>query len=93
MAEEVKASLDVYEHLIQMLDLWAAIAWSKMGLSPDLANGTLVTDLPQAKVAVDVTSYLAGVVDDQLDPEDRRRVQGLVRDLKINYVQKSREGT
>ncbi len=63
-----------------------------MGLTPDIMVGTVAIDLAQAKVAINVAASLAETVEGQLDDEDRRRVQGLVRDLKINYVQKSREG-
>lgn len=84
--------LDVYDSAAEMLDVWTSIAWSKLGLRPDIMSGTISPDLAQAKVAIDVAAYLVSVVEGRLDDEDRRRVQGLVRDLKINYVQKSREG-
>lgn len=83
----------VYDHLAQMLDLSAALAWSKLGLRPDIMSGTISTNLAEAKVAIDVASYLAGILENHLDGEDRRSVQGMVRDLKINFVQKSKEGT
>lgn len=86
-------TLDVYDHVAQTLDLFGAIAWSKLGLTPDIMSGKIEPNLSQAKVAVDVTAFLAGLIEDRLNPEDRRRVQGLVRDLRINYVQKSKEGT
>jgi hypothetical protein len=86
-------ALDVFEHAAQSLDVWAAIAWSKLGLSPDIMNGAIGMDLPQAKAAIDIAAYLAGILENHLDPDDRRRVQGLVRDLRINFVQKSTEGT
>ena len=91
MADE-KKSLDVYEYAAEMLDVWASIAWSKLGLTPDILGGSVGMDLAQAKVAINIASFLAETVEGRLDDEDRRRVQGLVRDLKINYVQKSREG-
>ncbi len=90
---EEKAPLDVDEHIAQMLDLWNAIAWSKLGLTPDIMSGTIAPDLGQAKAAIEVVAALVGTVEGRLDDEDRRRVQGLVRDLKLNYVQKSREGS
>ena len=92
MGDEGKP-IDVYEYAVKMLEMWASIAWAKMGLTPDIMTGTVGMDLPQAKVAINVASLLADTVEGQLDEEDRRRVQGLVRDLKINYVQKSKEGT
>lgn len=91
--EDETRPIDVYEYAVKMLDVWASIAWSKMGLTPDIITGTMSTDLAQAKVAINVAASLAETVEGQLDDEDRRRVQGLVRDLKINYVQKSKEGT
>ena len=91
MNERTK-SLDVYESAAQMLDAWTSIAWSKMGLMPDIMSGTTEADLAQAKVAINVAAFLAQTVEAHLDEEDRRRVQGIVRDLKLNYVQKSREG-
>ncbi len=89
--EDKGAPLDVYDHLAQSLDLWAAIAWSKLGLSPDIINGSISMDLAPAKVAIDVAANFAEIIENRLEPEDRRKVQGLVRDLRINYVQKSKE--
>ncbi len=91
--QEKGAALDVFDHLAQSLDLWAAIGWSKLGLSPDIMNGSISMDLAQAKVAIDVASHFAEILENRLEPDDRRKVQGLVRDLKINYVQKSKEAT
>jgi hypothetical protein len=41
-------------------------------------------------LAIDAAAALAGVIEPQLeDDADRRRVQNLVRDLRVNYVQKA----
>ena len=69
----------------------ATISWQKLGLQPDMATGKLVHNIAEAKVAIDVTAYLAGIIEAELDGDDRRRVQGMVRDLRINYVQKAKE--
>ena len=42
---------------------------------------------------INVASTLSEAIEGRLDESDRRRVQGVVRDLKLNYVQKSKEGT
>jgi hypothetical protein len=91
--QEKGPALDVFEHAAQSLDLWAAIAWSKLGLSPDIMNGSIGSDLAQAKVAIDIAANFSQILENRLDADDRRRVQGLVRDLRINFVQKSKEGT
>jgi hypothetical protein len=86
-----KAPPSVYEVLVIFLEQMASVAWQKLGLQPDMVTGMLVSSLPEARVAIDVTAHLAGVVEPQLDEPDRRRVQSLVRDLRVNYVQKSKE--
>ena len=86
--------IDVYEAIAQMVDFMSALAWQKMGLQNDLATGKIHQDMEQAKAAVDATVGLVKVLEPALDEdEDRRRVQNLVRDLRINYVQKSGGGS
>ncbi len=86
--------IDVYEAIAQMVDFMSSLAWQKMGLQNDLATGKIHQDLEQAKAAVDATVGLVNVLEPALDEdEDRRRVQNLVRDLRINYVQKSGGGS
>lgn len=86
-----KTPPSIYEILAIFLDQVASVSWQKLGLQPDLVTGTLETNLPEAKVAIDLTAHLAGLVENELDEADRRRVQSLVRDLRVNFVQKSKE--
>ncbi len=83
--------ISVYEHVAQILNAMATISWQKLGLQPDMMTGKVVQNVAEAKVAIDITAYLAGVLEAELDPEDRRSIQGLVRDLRVNYVQKAKE--
>jgi hypothetical protein len=57
--EESKNPLDVYEVLSFMADQLAAIAWTKLGLQPDLGSGKIEKDLPQAKATIDTIAYIA----------------------------------
>jgi len=82
--------LSVYALIMVMLEQMASVAWQKLGLQPDLMTGKVVKDLGEAKVAIDVAAGLAGFLEPQLDDEDKRRIHGLVRDLKINYVEQSK---
>src|SRR5579862_6913853 len=95
MADEEQSStsepISVYDHLAQIMQAMATISWQKMGLQPDMATGKLVQNIAEAKVAIDVTAHLASIIEPELDPDDRRRIQGIVRDLRINYVQKAKE--
>ncbi len=83
--------VSVYAVIMTMVDTMATIAWSKLGLQPDLATGRIEKDMEQAKVAIDLTTHLASFIEPQLDEDDKRRVHGLVRDLRMNYVEKSKE--
>ena len=95
MAEEENSvssePISVYEHIAQILHAMSVISWQKLGLQPDMATGKIVQNIPEAKVAIDVAAYLAEQLASQVDLEDSRRIQGLIRDLRINYVQKTKE--
>jgi hypothetical protein len=56
-----------------------------------MVTGQIAPNLDQARVAVDVVAYLASQFEGQLEADDRRNVQALVRDLRLNYVQKVKE--
>jgi hypothetical protein len=90
MSEEIqeKKALTVYDLLAFMLEQVSAVAWQKLGLQPDMVTQKIEPDLDQARVAIDVASYLVSQLEAQLDEADRKHLQSLVRDLKVNYVQK-----
>lgn len=81
--------IDVYDMIRAMTDQMAGVAWQKLGLQPDPFTGKVEPDLKQAKVAIDVATGLAGFLKDCLDEDDKREIDNLVRDLRINYVQRA----
>ena len=88
-SREGKEPISIYGLVMVMLEQTATVSWQKLGLQPDMVTGKIEADLDQAKVAIDLASHLSQVIDPQLDDDDRRQIHGLIRDLKINYVQKS----
>lgn len=90
MSEDIqeKTAPTIYDHLAILLDQLSGVAWQKLGLQPDMITGKLEPDLAQARVAIDVVGYIALQLESQLDQEDKKHLHSLVRDLKINYVQK-----
>jgi len=87
--EQEPQPINVSEVLVQTLDFMTALAWQKLGLQPDMATGKLAPDLDQAKLAVDAVAALSDIILPQLDSEeDKRQVQNIVRDLRVNYVQR-----
>jgi len=92
-SEEKLESISVYDFIAIMLDQTASIAWSKMALQPDPVSGKIEVDMDEAKVSVDLAAHLASLFEHRLDEADRRRTQNLVRDLRLNYVNKMKEKT
>ena len=76
-----------------MLDQLASMGWQKLGLQPDPMTGKMEASLSQAKAAIDAAAALAAILEPQLDESDRREVQNLIANLKINYVERSKENS
>ena len=85
--------IDVFEVLATSLELFSEVAWQKMGLRPDMGTGKIEPDMKQAKAAVDAAAAVAAILEPALEDEaDRRQIQNLVRDLRLNFVDKSGGG-
>ena len=91
MSDEAKP-IGVYDLLAVMLDQCASVAWQKLGLQPDPITSKIEKNLPEAKIAIDVCAFLSGQLEGTLDEDDRREVHNLVRNLRLNYVEKTKDG-
>lgn len=91
--QEEKKPLSVYDLILMMTDQLASVAWQKLGLQPDMMTGQIHRDLSEAKVTIDLVAHLANLMDTRLDEEDRREMQKLVSNLRLNYVDKSKEAS
>jgi len=80
------ASLDAYSLLGLFVSLLAEKAWQTMGLRTKPGTDEIETDLDQARVAIDTVGFLADKLQSRLPDEEKRRLEGLVADLKLNYV-------
>ncbi len=88
-SETPKKPISVYDILTILIEQMSSVAWQKLGLQPDSVTGRIGVDLAEAKVAIDVVANMVHQLESQLDDEDRRQVNSLVRDLRINYLNKS----
>jgi len=88
---EFPQKLSVFDVIQVMCDQMAGIAWQKLGLQPDPLSGRVERDLEEAKVAIDVTTHLATFIQPLLEEPDQRRLHSLIRDLRLNFVEKSKE--
>lgn len=83
--------LVVEELVVMMIDQLAAVAWQKMGLQPDVISGQIDKNLDGARLAVDAVAALVPLVENNLDENDRRELHNLTRNLRLNFVEKSKE--
>jgi len=85
-------SLDTYSLLGLFAGLLAEKAWQTMGLRTKPGTHKIETDFDQARVVIDIVSFLAEKVQPRLPDDERRRLEGLVADLKLNYVRLTKTG-
>ena len=78
---------NVFETLQFVTGLLAEQAWQFMGLHLPPGRKEPVTDMAQAKVAIDVVISIADKLHPHLDDESRRAIRGIISDLQINFVQ------
>ena len=94
MAEdEAKESkpISVYDVIMVMVDQMSSLGWQKLGLQPDMLTGKIEPNMEEAKAAIDLTAHLASFIEPRLEEDDKREIHNLIRNLRLNYVQKSKE--
>ncbi len=79
-------SLDIYSLLGLFVGLVSEKAWQTMGLRTKPGTDKIETDLDQAQVAIDTVGFLAEKLQPRLPDDEKRRLEGLLADLKLNYV-------
>ncbi len=73
------------------LNVLAARAWQHLGLVPDPSSGKVERRLDDAQLAIDAAAALAEVLRPRVGERDRREVETLITNLRLNFVeQKSR---
>ena len=79
-------SLDIYSLLGLFVGLLAEKAWQTMSLRTKPGTEKIEVDFDQARVAIDATAFLAEKVQPRLSDTEKRQLEGIVADLKLNYV-------
>ena len=84
------AAPSIYGVLGYCISILATEAWKNLGLLADPQTGEAVTDLIEAKVAIDAVSDLASRLEaapvEAVPDTLRRDLKTLVNDLRLNYV-------
>ena len=80
------AGVTVSGILRMTVGLLAEKAWAGIGLAPDPMTGQIARNLDEARRAIDVLNDLAKHLDADLAPEEKRELQTLLTNLRLNYV-------
>ena len=82
------AVADILRTTVNMLN---EKAWIHMGLIPDPLSGQIDRDLAEARMAIDALADLAKHLEPHTEGTEKRELQVMVSNLRINYVQQSRQ--
>jgi len=66
-------------------------AWEYLGLIMNPETKKLNKDLKKAKIAIDTIAFLFDQIKDALNKEDFNRIESLLANLRMNYVEKLKE--
>ncbi|GAG11356.1 unnamed protein product [marine sediment metagenome] len=66
-------------------------AWEYLGLIMNPETKEINKDLKKAKITIDTVAFLYDQIKDDLKPEDFKRIENLLSNLRMNYVEKLKE--
>lgn len=75
------------------MNLLAAKAWETMGLVPNPATKQVERKLDEAQLAIDAAAALAEVLRPRVGDADRRDIETLVTNLRLNFVEQKNKTT
>jgi len=94
--EEKKQEEHFKEPDLPVLFVWfismlSGKAWEYLGLIMNPETKEINKDLKKAKIAIDTVVFLYDQIKDDLNPEDFKRIENLLANLRMNYVEKLKE--
>ena len=94
--EEKKQEEHFKEPDLPVLFVWfismlSAKAWEYLGLIMNPETKEINKDLKKAKITIDTVAFLYNQIKDDLNPEDFKRIENLLANLRMNYVEKLKE--
>ena len=94
--EEEKQEEGFKEPDLPVLFVWfismlSGKAWEYLGLIMNPETKEMNKDLKKAKIAIDTVAFLYDQIKDDLNPEDFKRIENLLANLRMNYVEKLKE--
>jgi len=94
--EEKKQEEGFKEPDLPVLFVWfismlSGKTWEYLGLIMNPETKEINKDLKKAKIAIDTVVFLYDQIKDDLNPEDFKRIENLLANLRMNYVEKLKE--
>ncbi|MCJ7657298.1 MAG: DUF1844 domain-containing protein [Candidatus Atribacteria bacterium] len=94
--KEKKQEEDFKEPDLPVLFVWfismlSGKTWEYLGLIMNPETKEINKDLKKAKIAIDTVAFLYDQIKDDLNPEDFKRIENLLANLRMNYVEKLKE--
>ncbi|TFG93438.1 MAG: DUF1844 domain-containing protein [Candidatus Atribacteria bacterium] len=76
---------------VWFISMLSGKAWEYLGLIMNPETKEMNKDLKKAKIAIDTIAFLYDQTKDDLSSEDFKRVENLLANLRMNYVEKLKE--
>ena len=76
---------------VWFISMLSGKAWEYLGLIMNPETKEMNKDLKKAKIAIDTVAFLYDQIKDDLNPEDFKRIENLLANLRMNYVEKLKE--
>ncbi len=94
--EEKKQEEGFKEPDLPVLFVWfismlSGKTWEYLGLIMNSETKEINKDLKKAKTAIDTIAFLYDQIKDDLNTEDFKRIENLLANLRMNYVEKLKE--
>ncbi len=89
--EEPLKELDLTTLFVWFISMLSGKAWEYLGLIMNPETKKLNKDLKKAKISIDTIAFLFDQVKDTLNKEDFNRIESLLANLRMNYVEKLKE--
>ena len=91
-AESAPAAVDAAGVLRWCIGVLAASAWQALGLIPNPTTNKIERNLDDARLAIDAVAVLAEQLKPRLTDSERRELETLLTDLRVNFVEQKARG-
>jgi hypothetical protein len=94
--EEKKQEESFKEPDLPVLFVWfismlSGKTWEYLGLIMNPETKKINKDLKKAKITIDTVAFLYDQIKDDINQEDFKRIENLLANLRMNYVEKLKE--